>query len=817
MSSSEKQLLTRIKKNEKISKPIFDLLYKKEKLEFKDAEFLYSIALSLIDEYEKNIKLGKNKKLFIEYAYFIIFKTSIKLEQYGALYDFTVNFGYYPVARKILELGLISNISINHILSNLEMDEYSSDNKTLTYEQNKIFKDVLNDENNSVSFIAPTSYGKSELIFSHINKFNDKNFIGIIVPTKALIDQVYREAKKRIFDRKIIIHDQNFNFESDRRILTVVTQERALRLIDEGLIFDILYIDEAHEMLQFDFRNGLNNRSLLLTRLINITRKKNSLLKEVYLSPVIDETNNLKINKLDNIQEHKIFNDLKILDINYLNCGNQHFKYDKFLGEFISINTSQNIPSYIRKNSKCKNLHFLYRPIFIERYVEDLYNILPEIKENEIPIEILNLIEELKEIVHPKFKMTKYLEKGIIYLHGKIPQIIKNYLLMFVRKCDFITHFAANSVILAGMNLPIDNLFYISGYSNTKDLYNLIGRVNRLNEIFSSENNELNRIIIPLHFVEIEKFPQNSNGNLKNKVENLRGSYKDTVRNPLLENAHVNLPNKENAIEIIKVENNLLKTLSNPDFLSKLIKGGAQQLLRFSDSGLIKLKNKIQNYQRTTVNNNLLDEVQSLFFMDFDEEDFNPLFNVKRLEHIETIKYYKKFIYELNKYSLSTRINNLVSYWQLRVFKDPLIYIGSQFGEVTRETENYQNPNKVYINLNEHLNNDEYIYNIAMIKLQIDEEFIGHEISLLLNTLLEFNIIDQIEFDEFFYGTNKTDELNILRLGISRNIFRKLKSENMIQNIKFDKYGNIKSNNELITYINTKSGIEKFELEQFFL
>lgn len=58
-----------------------------------------------------------------------------------------------------------------------------------------------------------------------------------------------------------------------------------------------------------------------------------------------------------------------------------------------------------------------------------------------------------------------------------------------------VRHFIANSVVLAGMNLPIDSLFYISGFSNLNDLYNLIGRVNRLNEIFGN-GGSIERILI---------------------------------------------------------------------------------------------------------------------------------------------------------------------------------------------------------------------------------------------------------------------------------------------------------------------------------
>ena len=78
--------------------------------------------------------------------------------------------------------------------------------------------------------------------------------MAIIVPTKALIDQTYREAKKHIKDRKLIIYDQNYVYEKDKRVLAIVTQERALRLIEEGMIFELLYIDEAHELLNFNYQ-----------------------------------------------------------------------------------------------------------------------------------------------------------------------------------------------------------------------------------------------------------------------------------------------------------------------------------------------------------------------------------------------------------------------------------------------------------------------------------------------------------------------------------------------------------------------------------
>lgn len=515
MNDMGKRNLTRIKQRPEIYSILTKLMYRKHLINVKDAEFLYAFSLTLIDDYEKN----QDKQFYLDYAYLIIAQTSLKINDFRALYDFTVNYGYYPVSRKITQLNLIKYPSINQLLAEITMDNFADSKKMLTYEQKGIFSKVLDDVSNESSFLAPTSYGKSEIIFKHLSKYDAKS-VGIILPTKALIDQFYRESKKKVSDRKVIVHDQNFD-KKDKKILAIVTQERALRLIEDGVVFDRLYVDEAHEILDFDFRKNQNNRSLLLARLIQITQNKNSKAKILYFSPVVNNSKSLKIKKSKNfINEHKIMHDLKLLNIKFLgnvkDKGMAIYQYDRYLGDFIKINDFQDRLSYIMEHSNEKNLHFLYRPFFIEQYAKILYE---RLEKPIISSDVQNLILELKEIVHDDFLLAKYLEKGIVYLHSRLPSVVKNYVLKFVRESKSIKHFIANSVVLAGMNLPIDNLFYICGYANLRDLYNLIGRVNRLNEIFSPENNDLSKIFIPVHFIEFSEFPQYKKGSLQKKLK----------------------------------------------------------------------------------------------------------------------------------------------------------------------------------------------------------------------------------------------------------------------------------------------------------
>ena len=807
-------------------------MFIKEKLTNRDAEYLFAISLLFIEEFEKN----RSRSYYIEFAYSIIVRTCFKINDYRALYDFSVNFGYYPIARKLLRSGLVDEGILNYFLSDLKLAQFSNGDKINTLEQDKVSKEIIASENKKFAFVAPTSYGKSEIIYQHILENNELDNIGIIVPTKALIDQVFREAKKLgELNRKIITHEQNYN-DSDRRVLAIVTQERALRLIEQHLIFDSLYIDEAHELFNFDFGLKHANRSLLLARLLKLNKKLNPELNIYYFSPLIQNVNNLLLkNEEGHVEQYKINNNLKVLDIRYVSNANEQFVFEQYLGSFFKLSNTENNLKYIvncSKNYK-KNLHYLYRPIYIEHCAEELCDQLPEY--DELPQSLANLIEELKDIVHPKFKLIEFLSKGILYLHGRLPNNIRNYLLKCFRDDASIKHLIANSVILAGMNMPIDSLFFISGFSATNELINLVGRVNRLNEIFSN-NGELNKILVPVHFVELDSYPQNRNGQLKKTVESLRSNIKDSVKNPLLENSVVNKSNLDNSEKILALESNIVNDFDNPSFISRLTRSGAQQLLNYTELGLIKLEKIIQEteiiHNADNVYKEILLKVKEVFFDNFVNEGadraidyryFYPNNNVKRLRFEPTINYYSVFI-PSSYSSLKDRVNNLVSYWEDILSsssdhnKNFMQYVGSQFGEKAYQSDDYNDSRaKVYIDLNDYKTREYDMYNIAIIKLQTDDEFVDFEIGLLVNSLREFNIISDDLYNLFMFGTNDIKELQISQLGLSKNLYNTLKKDNQIQNIEFDDFHNPRANHHLREYILSKQGIEKFELEQYFL
>lgn len=69
-------------------------------------------------------------------------------------------------------------------------------------------------------------------------------------------------------------------------------------------------------------------------------------------------------------------------------------------------------------------------------------------------------------------------------MHGGIPDLIKDFLEYKFKTESDIKYLVANSVVLEGINFPIEVLFILNTTDlKVKNLINLIGRVNRLNEV----------------------------------------------------------------------------------------------------------------------------------------------------------------------------------------------------------------------------------------------------------------------------------------------------------------------------------------------
>lgn len=635
MITEEIKSLNKLAQNENFSEIIKKLTIGAG-LSENEKTYILTIALFFLRHYDKN----KTFTTYIEFAYYIILKYSIQYQDYKPLYDFSTEFGFYPIAKNILSLDLLNNSGIKDILIDLEIDSFSYRNQYIqTIEQFDIHKKILKEEGQEIAFIAPTSFGKSSIIVDLIKKYNTPNIkIGVIVPSKSLLIQTFNLLKKENLEKRLLLHDEMYN--DDKSFIAIFTQERALRLLkNEDINFDILFIDEAHNIFKKD------SRSILLSRLIKRNLQRNSSTKLIYLSPLIQDINNLKVGDTQMINEQRIHFNIKEPEIfEYLTNGNIR-QYNRFTGKFYNIGTGFNYLEYIKNNSLAKNFLYLKRPKMVEKLANEIANELPNIDN------IQDIINILTENVHEEFYISKLLNKGVIYLHGKLPDIIKEYLEYKFKTVPSLKYIIANTVILEGINLPIDNMFILNVHQlSEKDLTNLMGRINRLDTIFTRDTNNLDKLLPKVHFVNTHEYGR-KNGKMETSIEKLRSRlFKDKIQNPTLESFDLEKlkePDKLKVIELVQNEEFLQKeALEKIDKLKKyFIENEMNTFYTELDNILKTILNKIEyinNHFEKWQSIRLIDKIYYLFIKEIENNILK--YEFKRLEFEPTRNYYSIYI-----------------------------------------------------------------------------------------------------------------------------------------------------------------------------
>uniref|UniRef100_UPI0005036579 DEAD/DEAH box helicase family protein n=1 Tax=Vibrio vulnificus TaxID=672 RepID=UPI0005036579 len=213
-----------------------------------------------------------------------------------------------------------------------QLSKFEHNNIVETYEQRNSRLQLVNSDEEENCYIAPTSFGKSSLI-TEIVREKSSSKVAIIVPTKSLLIQTYKLIKKHFSNRNIIFNEEMY--DGSDSFIAIFTQERALRLLkDETISFDLLIIDEAHNLFSYD------PRSLLLTRLIRRNRKRNRNSINYYLSPLISDSNNLKVEGNQEIFEKKIISNIKEAEIYEYKESGEVRKYNRFLDVFFDSGRS---------------------------------------------------------------------------------------------------------------------------------------------------------------------------------------------------------------------------------------------------------------------------------------------------------------------------------------------------------------------------------------------------------------------------------------------------------------------------------------------
>lgn len=745
---------------------LYDRFIIGEKLSQKQYEILLAIAICFTNADDTNVQ---------QLGYRIVVEYCNQTDDYIPLYEIAVNKGLYPVS-KFIEQHYIDDSKRNFFTewNDAFTEQYVSGEVCRSEQQNSLVHFFESKKDDTVSVIAPTSYGKSELILSAVKEYAGKK-ICVLTPTKALLIQTKKRVQqisKGIFP-KIVVHPEMYN-PNDSSCLAVLTQERLLRIFkkDPQLSFDCIIVDEAHEMLEDD------SRSRTLANVIIVAQKRNPEVAFKFLTPFLADSTNLKARYTTyDIEGFKVSEYIKTEK--YFLCDLRNHTglklYDQFLNKYLPISDNRNLgfeEDIVKAYSAGKNIIYLNKPMDIEKFALALADVLPEV-DSEL---IQTACDNISEYLQPQYNLLTCLRKGIIYHHGSVPDAIRIYIEDLYKKYDAVRYVITSSTLLSGVNLPAERMFILDnkrGRSNLShdSFKNLVGRVCRFSEIFNDETGNLHRLEPQIYLVFGKYFAQNANCErfLRN-VAKVEQNYKDAVDNVLLSEAKITADNEEKlrqASEFIENYENGVVEDYQERYTSTVagkacIMNGITEFDVFAHE--VTIQQQVDAYQGESLkisdSNTLLETINELFIQHLPD---NGTESLKRLTNKEARNFYSMmFEWRVENKSYAEMISLFVGYWHQLYKKDRnvMVYVG-KWGDVKRPGSNVARYTKIVGK------NRTQLVNLAIVRIKEEQDFIDNTLTKYVEVLHDLDLIEDGFYAQIKYGTDDERTICLIKNGLS--------------------------------------------------
>lgn len=745
---------------------LYDRFIIGEKLSQKQYEILLAIAICFTNADDTNVQ---------QLGYRIVVEYCNQTDDYIPLYEIAVNKGLYPVS-KFIEQHYIDDSKRNFFTewNDAFTEQYVSGEVCRSEQQNSLVHFFESKKDDTVSVIAPTSYGKSELILSAVKEYAGKK-ICVLTPTKALLIQTKKRVQqisKGIFP-KIVVHPEMYN-PNDSSCLAVLTQERLLRIFkkDPQLSFDCIIVDEAHEMLEDD------SRSRTLANVIIVAQKRNPEVAFKFLTPFLADSTNLKARYTTyDIEGFKVSEYIKTEK--YFLCDLRNHTglklYDQFLNKYLPISDNRNLgfeEDIVKAYSAGKNIIYLNKPMDIEKFALALADVLPEV-DSEL---IQTACDNISEYLQPQYNLLTCLRKGIIYHHGSVPDAIRIYIEDLYKKYDAVRYVITSSTLLSGVNLPAERMFILDnkrGRSNLShdSFKNLVGRVCRFSEIFNDETGNLHRLEPQIYLVFGKYFAQNANCErfLRN-VAKVEQNYKDAVDNVLLSEAKITADNEEKlrqASEFIENYENGVVEDYQERYTSTVagkacIMNGITEFDVFAHE--VTIQQQVDAYQGESLkisdSNTLLETINELFIQHLPD---NGTESLKRLTNKEARNFYSMmFEWRVENKSYAEMISLFVGYWHQLYKKDRnvMVYVG-KWGDVKRPGSNVARYTKIVGK------NRTELVNLAIVRIKEEQDFIDNTLTKYVEVLHDLDLIEDGFYAQIKYGTDDERTICLIKNGLS--------------------------------------------------
>lgn len=745
---------------------LYDRFIVGEELSPKEYECLLAIAICFTNATDVLVQ---------QLGYRIIVEFCNQKNSYTSLYEISINKGLYPVSN-FIERHCVSEEQRNFFTewNSAFLRQYADEDIYQSEQQHELVKFFTSKAAETISVIAPTSYGKSELILAAVKEYAGKK-ICILTSTKALLTQTKKRVQtvsRGIFP-KIIVHPEMYNKNADS-CLAVLTQERLLRIFkkDPHLAFDCIVVDEAHELLEN------NARSHTLANVIIVAQNRNPDVAFKFLTPFLTDGKNLKVRYTTyDIESFKVSEYIKtekyfIYDLRY-HQGLQ--LYDQFLNQYLPIHTEGDFEfeeEFVKAYGGRKNIIYLNKPTDIEKFALALKDVLPDV-ESEL---ISTACENISEYLQPQYNLLACLRKGIIYHHGSVPDAIRIYIEDLYKKDPAIKYVITSSTLLSGVNLPAERMFILDnrrGRSNlSHDAFkNLVGRICRFSEIFDDESGSLQRLEPHIYIVFGQYFAQSSNcQKFLQSVARVETKHTDELKNVLLDETKIDSSNDADlrqASEFIEnyetgIIENYHERYTQTTIGKACIMNGISEIDVFTNEHDMQAKADRYAEENLKINDpdQLLNFIYELFIRYLPEGKSESL---KRLEHPEARKFYAMmFGWRAENKSYSEMIGLFVGYWW-RLFqtnRDCIIYVG-KWGDINRLGSTAPH----YTRLRD--KNRTQVVNLAIVRIKEEQDFIDNVLIKYVEVLYDLGFLEDTFYSKIKYGTDDERTICLLKNGLS--------------------------------------------------
>jgi hypothetical protein len=709
-------------------------------------------------------------------GYRIVLQYSLNTSDFEPLIDIADNREIMPVlaAIRTAHPEAFEENSLQSVLSAAHGMNFIGDGQ-VTRTREQLALQAFNNSHSRAAIIAPTSYGKSEMLIER-SLASLPGAVCIIVPSKALIAQtkadLMRVMSRRDISTRVITHPEAYSNETS--FIAVLTQERLHRLFVDypDLQIDHLLVDEAQNVLTDDAR------SLELSQVILIAHQRNKDVRKAYYTPFLENPESLRhVNGTDNdVRARTVSEQVKVELFYAAEVGSPLRVFDQFLGR--TFETAETLPDddalAVMGLAGERTIVYLNKP----RDAQDMaVRLAAEIGDAELSPLAERAITAIADLIDADYVLIDVIRSGVLFHHGQIPDVLRQYVENLFRE-DQTTqrrYLVTTSTLLEGVNTPADTLVLMTpgkgrGYLARSSFRNLVGRVARFSQIFSSQRPRLSLLLPKVYVIKSSYAPSSWNPvSWLSDVADPSKPAADPVENPLLEAG----PAEQPRIEALERLENIERGASGLEEVRLALTevGRLCFLHGVHDFDVFRyerlMQDRVDELEGTLATNSdeLISLIRDVFLhgveLNRGTDDLVRLHDVSAARN-----FYSMFLtWRADGAPLKLMIGRYLNHWRRQ--NSDWIFVGSKWGEVKSSSIEHA---AAYVRRS--TKSRSALVNLAIVRIKAEMDFLDYTLTKYLEMLFALTLVDEDFYLKLKYGTSDRFVICLLRNGMSFELAR---------------------------------------------